>query len=466
MVFTSHIFIFYFLPAVLLIYYILPRHRNIFLLFASYVFYGWWKPWFVFLMLFSTVANYACGLKITNAGDNERLRYRWMVISVIVSLGTLGFFKYFMFLQHNLNFLISFFETPALPVLEITLPIGISFYIFQSLSYTIDVYRRESPPVRSFFDFACFVALFPQLIAGPIVRYNTIADQLVTRTHTREKFASGIALFILGFAKKLLLANPAGEAADAVFNAQASSAADAWFGVVMYAFQIYFDFSGYSDMAIGLGRMVGFEFPRNFSAPYRSANITEFWRRWHISLSTFLRDYLYIPLGGNRKGPGRTYVNLALVMLLGGLWHGASWTFVIWGAYHGLLLAFERWLGKKSVYDRLPLYVRRAITFVLVLFSWVLFRAADFTVASNYFKAMFGFGGAEGGSALLAGILYTQGNFLILAVCTFFAFHKLQAFDWVEKLTIQKIVILLILFYLSLAAMFVQAFNPFLYYQF
>ena len=219
-------------------------------------------------------------------------------------------------------------------------------------------------------------------------------------------------------------------------------------------------------MAIGLGRMIGFEFPRNFDAPYRAANITEFWRRWHISLSTFLRDYLYVPLGGNRKGKARTYVNLSIVMLLGGLWHGASWTFVIWGAYHGILLAFERWLGKKSLYDKLPLYIRRGITFVLVLFSWVLFRSVNFTIASNYFAAMFGMAGAQEGSILLPGILYTQGNFIMFAVCSFLAIHKLQAFDWVEKLTAGKIILLLFLFCLSLSAMFVQAFNPFLYFQF
>ena len=237
---------------------------------------------------------------------------------------------------------------PHRRVLAIALPIGISFYTFHALSYTIDVYRGTAPPVRSFIDFACYIALFPQLVAGPIIRYNTVADQLVSRSHTWEKFASGVTLFILGFAKKILLANPMGRVADAAFDAQSLSAPDAWFGALAYAFQIYFDFSGYSDMAIGLGRMIGFEFLKNFDSPYQAESITDFWRRWHISLSTFLRDYLYIPLGGNRKGPRRTYVNLIVVMLLGGLWHGANWTFVAWGAYHGILLAFERFRGKRS----------------------------------------------------------------------------------------------------------------------
>ena len=282
MVFTSHIFIFYFLPITLLIYYLLPGKRNLFLLCASYVFYGWWKPWFVALMLFATIVNYICGNFIAQPGASRHRRLTALTTSAVVTLSTLGFFKYFMFFQKNLNYLLDFSGAHSVSILEVTLPIGISFYIFQSLSYSIDVYREKSPPVRSFVDFACFVSLFPQLIAGPIVRYNTIADQLVHRTHTVSKFSSGIALFILGFSKKILLANPAGLAADAVFTAAAPACLDAWFGVIMYAFQIYFDFSGYSDMAIGLGRMLGFEFPRNFNAPYRADSITDFWRRWHI----------------------------------------------------------------------------------------------------------------------------------------------------------------------------------------
>ncbi|HQO35823.1 MAG TPA: MBOAT family O-acyltransferase, partial [bacterium] len=342
MIFTSHIFIFYFLPLVLLIYYALPAKRNFFLLVASYIFYGWWDPRFVLLMFLATFVNYLCGRMITASPVGSPKRYPPLLASVVICLSMLGFFKYFMFMQNNLNFLLKVLGSEAFSIYQVTLPIGISFYIFQSLSYTVDVYRGDSPPVRTFWDFACFVALFPQLIAGPIVRYNTVADQLVYREHNLNKFTSGAALFILGFAKKLFLANMIGQAADAAFGAETLTTLDAWFGVIAYAFQIYFDFSGYSDMAIGLGRMFGFEFPRNFNAPYLADSITDFWRRWHISLSTFLRDYLYIPLGGNRVGPRRTYINLTLVMLLGGLWHGASWVFVIWGAYHGLFLAFER----------------------------------------------------------------------------------------------------------------------------
>ncbi|NIA13364.1 MAG: MBOAT family protein [Nitrospiraceae bacterium] len=466
MVFTSHIFIFYFLPLVLLGYYLLPAKRNLFLLAASYVFYGWWNPWFVLLMLFATFVNYTCGGIIAKAEDDAPRR-RWaLAASVVISLGTLGFFKYFMFAANNLNGLLGLFGAGPFPVLQITLPVGISFYIFQSMSYSIDVYRRTSPPVRSFFDFACFVSLFPQLIAGPIVRYNTVADQLVYRTHTLDKFASGVALFILGFAKKILLANMVGPVADAVFEAESPYALDAWFGVTAYAFQIYFDFSAYSDMAIGLGRMLGFEFPRNFNAPYMADSITDFWRRWHISLSTFLRDYLYVPLGGNRKGPRRTYINLAIVMLLGGLWHGANWTFVCWGAFHGVLLAFERWRGKQSVYARLPRPFRIAATFVLVLFSWVLFRSPTLGGAGRFFGAMLGLSGAHGGSALLGGAIYTQGHLIMMALCALLAFQARQAFDLAEEVTWPKTVVLIPLFCLALVTMLVQAFNPFLYFQF
>ena len=466
MIFTSHIFIYYFLPAVLLLYYLLPGKRNLLLLAASYVFYGWWDPWFVLLMLFATAVNYVCGNVIAHTERGEGRRFAALMISLVTSLGTLGFFKYFVFFQDNANSLLSLMGAGTFSVFYVTLPIGISFYIFQSISYTVDVYRRESPPVRSFFDFACFVALFPQLIAGPIVRYNTIAGQLVSRTHTLEKFSSGAALFILGFAKKIFLANTVGQMADAVFNAQSPCMLDAWFGVIAYAFQIYFDFAAYSDMAIGLGRMFGFEFPRNFNAPYLADSITDFWRRWHISLSTFLRDYLYVPLGGNRYGPRRTYINLAVVMLLGGLWHGASWLFVLWGAYHGVLLAFERWRGKQSVYNRLPRPVRVAITFVLVLFSWVLFRATSFEGGMQFLAAMFGITGEPGGSMLLAGELYTSGNLILMGLCAILAFQPRQAFDWVKEIAWGKTFLLILLFVFSLMTMSAQSFNPFLYFQF
>jgi alginate O-acetyltransferase complex protein AlgI len=480
MVFSTYLFIFYFLPLVLLVYWTLPllaarfgaseefvsRGRNIWLLVMSYAFYGWWNPWYVLLMFGVTAANYGCGVFMSRAGASDRERLLGVTAAIVISLSTLGFFKYFMLFQTSANHLLGWLGGQPMPVLKVLLPMGISFYVFHALSYSIDLYRRDAPPARSLPDFACYIALFPQLVAGPIIRYNSVADQFLRRTHTNEKFASGVALFVLGLGKKVLLANPVGQIANAAFGAASLTALDAWWGVIAYAFQIYFDFSGYSDMAVGLGRMIGFEFMKNFDAPYQSESITEFWRRWHISLSTFLRDYLYIPLGGNRKGPRRTYLNLTIVMLLGGLWHGASWTFVVWGAYHGVLLAFERWLGKRSLYHRLPRPVRVLVTFVLVLFAWVLFRSESFEEAWQYLGTMFGHGPSGPGAVLLAAELYGRGQFLLMALCAFLTFTPWQAHEWSGSLTWPKGLAVAPAFCLALVTMFAQAFNPFLYFRF
>src|SRR5512141_70094 len=363
MVFTTQIFVFYFLPLFLLVYYNLPyRWRNLWITLASYVFYGWWQPWFVGLMLFTTVMDFTWGKVITRPGATSLQRKLAVLACVVTNLSFLGFFKYYMFTAETMNQLLAAFGAKQFQVMQVILPIGISFYTFHSLTYVIDLYRGHATPAKSFTDFSAFVALFPDLVAGPIIRYKTLAEQLAAREHTIQRFASGVCIFILGFAKKILLANPAGDVANAVFSAANPLPVDAWVGVLAYAFQIYFDFCGYSDMAVGLGRMLGFEFLKNFDAPYLAESITDLWRRWHISLSSVLRDYLYFPLGGNRLGPTRTYVNLLVVMLLGGLWHGAKWIFLLWGAYHGLLLAYERWRGKQSLYNTLPLGLRIAFT--------------------------------------------------------------------------------------------------------
>jgi alginate O-acetyltransferase complex protein AlgI len=370
MVFSSQLFIFYFLPLALLAYYIAPRKaRHLGLTAFSYVFYGWANPWFVFLMLGTTVVDYLVGLWIAGAfghaeipllsegGQRTRAQKLALASSIISNLSLLAFFKYFNFGLENYNSLMAALGLTAWQwdtALRVTLPLGISFYTFQSMSYTIDVYRGHARAIRSFIDFACFVSMFPQLVAGPIIRFSDVADQLRFRTHTAEKFARGSAMFSIGLAKKILLANPCGKVADIVFGATPAGTLDSWYGLIAYAFQIYFDFSAYSDMAIGLGLMIGFTFAKNFDSPYKSASITEFWRRWHISLSTWLRDYLYLPLGGNRRGPARTYANLATVMLLGGLWHGAAWTFVIWGGLHGALLVIERLRGGADVWSCEP----------------------------------------------------------------------------------------------------------------
>jgi alginate O-acetyltransferase complex protein AlgI len=480
MVFTTYIFVFYFLPVVLAMYFVLPwlgrvagmsrrgvsLVQNTLLLLASYIFYGWWNPWFVLLMLSVTVVNYGCGLVVGRPGAGPGFRFWAVTAAIVASLSALAFFKYFMFFQANLNEVLQWLGADTVRVLEIVLPVGISFYTFHALSYTIDVYRGTAPPARSLVDFACYISLFPQLVAGPIIRYNTVADQLVGRDHTWDKFSSGAALFVLGFAKKVLLANPMGRVADAAFGAQSLTMPDAWFGAAAYAFQIYFDFSGYSDMAVGLGRMIGFRFLKNFNSPYHAESITDFWRRWHISLSTFLRDYLYVPLGGNRKGAARTYLNVIVVMLLGGLWHGANWTFVAWGAYHGTLLAGERFLGKRSLYRILPRLVRVATTFVLVLFSWVLFRSATMGEALVYFRTMFGGGTTGDGALLLSAQLYTYGSLMLMACCALIVAWPVQAHDWSATITWPKALLVHPLFCASLMIMFSQSFNPFLYFQF
>lgn len=468
MVFTSHIFVYYFLPLLLFVYYNLPhRWRNLLLTVMSYAFYGWWNPSFMGLMLFSTAVNYLCGKAISAPGATAARRRTALIVAIVVNLSLLGFFKYFMFFAETANALLALRGMDLFAILRVTLPVGISFFTFQAMSYTVDLYRGDARPARSFVDFACFVALFPQLIAGPIIRYHTVAEQLVYREHRLSRFSEGVSLFILGFAKKILLANAMGEVADAVFAADSPLPQDAWFGIIAYAFQIYFDFAAYSDMAVGLGRMLGFEFPKNFDAPYLADSITDFWRRWHISLSTFLRDYLYIPLGGNRKGPLRTYVNLATVMLFGGLWHGANWTFVAWGAWHGALLIAERRMGKESLYSRLPRFLRVTITMLFVLIAWVLFRAENLAAAGDYLAAMFALAPGRPTSALLAAELYTARHLFVMGLCFFLTYQPVQAFDWSSaRLTPLRAAGLLALFVLALVVMATQAFNPFLYFQF
>jgi alginate O-acetyltransferase complex protein AlgI len=468
MVFTTQVFVFYFLPLFLLVYFQLPfAWRNVWLTLASYVFYGWWEPWFAGLMFTTTVMDFIWGKVVTRPGATPFQRKLAVTACVVTNLGILGFFKYYMFAAETLNRLLMAVGAEPFRILTVLLPIGISFYTFHSLTYVIDLYRGHARPAKSFSVFSAFVAMFPELVAGPIIRYKTLAEQLHAREHTITRFASGVTIFIVGFAKKILLANPCGQVADAVFNSAAPTVLDAWAGAVAYAFQIYFDFCGYSDMAVGLGRMLGFEFLKNFEAPYRSESITEFWRRWHISLSSVLRDYLYIALGGNRRGEGRTYFNLAIVMILGGLWHGANWTFVLWGAGHGLLLVLERFLGRRSPWHFLPRPGRIALTFLLVLFSWVPFRSDNISSAVSYYQAMFGLNAPGDAARLLGAAIYTPYHVFILALCAFLVLQPRQAHDWaLAPLTFPRVAILVPLFVFSLSAMFAQHFNPFLYFQF
>src|SRR3954462_12889521 len=428
MVFTSHVFLFYFLPLVLGVYYLLPfRARTALIAVSSYVFYGWANPVWAAIMFFGSSVDYICGiglLKLSGLPDEpgglppvigrEVPRTRAMkivlAVSIITNMGLLAAFKYTGFVAENIKALGAALGLGhnVVPVLHVVLPVGISFYTFKAMSYAIDVYRGDARPMRRFTDYLCFEAFFPDLVAGPIIRYAALEEQMRVRQHTLDKFARGVAFFAFGMAKKILLANPMGHIADTAFAAGPLHAPDAWFGLFGYAFQIYFDFSGYSDMAVGLALMMGFVLIQNFDSPYCADSITDFWRRWHISLSTWLRDYLYIPLGGNRKGPGRTYVNLMVVMLIGGLWHGASWNFVLWGAIHGAMLAFERAQGKASVYRRLPRPVRIGLTFFVVCLSWVFFRAKTLGQAVTYFKSLFMLGALGSAADVPAGVMYTR----------------------------------------------------------
>ena len=482
MVFSSYLFLFYFLPVSLLLYYAAPtRARHLILTILSYVFYGWANPLFVVLLFVSTVIDYVAGHVL----DRERTAGgpQWptrrariaLTVSIVSNLSLLGFFKYFNFGAESFDALVNWIGMPALRLdtaLKITLPLGISFYTFQSMSYAIDVYRGDARAVRNFIDFACFVSMFPQLVAGPIIRFSEVADQLRSRTHTVTKFARGIAFFSLGLAKKVLLANPCGKVADLAFDAGSLHPIDAWYGAIAYAFQIYFDFSGYSDMAIGLGLMMGFVFAKNFDSPYRSTSITDFWRRWHISLSTWLRDYLYLPLGGNRKGPARTYVNLFIVMLLGGLWHGAAWNFVVWGSLHGLLLALERVRGVKShassAQSRFSVahYGRVAVTFGIVVITWVFFRAADLPAALRYLSAMAGFAAPQAGASLLAGVVYQPYYLLTVVAAAVVTWGCPQTWDWTKTLSAPRAAVAFALLALAVAALTTQAYNPFIYFIF
>jgi len=467
-------FLFYFLPITLVFYYLLVSMKvklswvNLFVTVMSYIFYGWYEPWFVGLMLLTSSIDFAMGKIISRPGATKAQRNAALTFSCIADLSLLGFFKYYMFFMGGMNKLVEIFGggSNAFHILNITLPIGISFYTFQSLSYTIDVWRKDAPPVKDFPTYTCFVALFPQLIAGPIVRYNTVAEQLSYRKHSLEMFANGTTLFMLGFVKKILLANAGGEVADLAFGADSLSTGAAWWGALGYHFQIYFDFCAYSDMAVGLGRMMGFEFIKNFDAPYRAVSMTDFWRRWHISLSTWIRDNLYISLGGNRKGVGRTYFNLAISMFLCGMWHGAKMTFIIWGVMTGGMLILERLMGRDSFYGRLPTIPKIIITNVIVMFAWVVFRSPDIGQAAHFWGAMVGLGRPLPSVELLHAQLFSPRHLIEMTVCGFLVWQPLQAHVWVDKLKPYKFVVAAVLFIIAIVGMFSQSYNPFLYFQF
>lgn len=493
MVFSSMVFLCGFLPLVLVIYYLCPgRLRNFFLLLASLFFYAWGEPKYIVIMLFSTVFDYCNGRMMGFLDAKEKPQYRKiiLILSVVVNIGILAFFKYTDFVLENIRH----FTGSGVDLLGLALPIGISFYTFQTLSYTIDVYRRQVPIQKNIIDFGMYVCLFPQLIAGPIVRYADIHEQIRDRKTDWKKRAEGLQRFLIGLGKKVLLANQIGVLWDEISSLQQSdfSVTAAWLGALAFTLQIYFDFSGYSDMAIGLGGMLGFRFPENFRYPYQSQSITEFWRRWHITLGTWFREYVYIPLGGNRKGIIRQIFNLLLVWFLTGLWHGAGWNFILWGLYFFVLLLLEKLILGKEM-QRWPKWLRHVYSLFFIVLGWVIFACDDMTLLMRYIKAMFG-AGVVLSNDISAYYWYSYSLFLCIVLigsqegpkklaakfCQWLAKRKkgkdsqgenqeekVDDGDRAEGITFcLKSIYALLLLFVSLAFLISGSYNPFLYFRF
>ena len=470
MLFSSITFLFIFLPLTLLLYYLVPvRMKNYVMLAASLIFYAWGEPVYIILMILSIILNYFCGQDIYEKRDNARAMKMSLMFGVVMNLLILGFFKYYGLLMDTINAILPI----DIPYRVLALPIGISFYTFQAMSYLIDVYRKEVKPQENILYFALYISMFPQLIAGPIVRYIDIEEQLKERSINSTKFGEGAMYFIRGLAKKVVLANTFGSVYEQVAAMQMGSFSTltAWVGAIAYAFQIYFDFGGYSDMAIGLGKMFGFEFLPNFNYPYISKSITDFWRRWHISLSTWFREYVYIPLGGNRCTPSRHILNLLIVWMLTGLWHGAQWNFMFWGLYYGVILILEKYLWGSKI-EKLPSAVQHIYAFVLVLFGWVFFFSPTLGYAGQYLKVMFGIGAK--------GIFDKQGFFMIftnwLLIVIAILASAPRGYKLLKKITgcwqseeVRAIVtcaVYIAMFLLCIAFLVTETYNPFLYFRF
>lgn len=466
MVFSSTIFLCVYLPLVLLGYYICPKKgRNLFLLIVSLVFYAWGEPKYVFLMIFSILVNYIFGRLMDKHRENKKRLKLMLVLSVVIDLGLLSVFKYTDFIITNVNAIFG----SSFDLLNIALPIGISFYTFQAMSYTIDVYRDDVRVQKNLIDFGMYITMFPQLIAGPIVRYADVQDQLAERSVTTADFSEGVMRFVVGLGKKVLLANQMGAVWSDIYALGGDvSALMAWTGAIAYTFQIYFDFSGYSDMAIGLGRMFGFKFPENFRYPYQSVSITDFWRRWHITLSTWFKEYLYIPLGGNRRGLARQALNLLIVWSLTGFWHGAGWNFVMWGLYYFVILFIEKLFLLKAL-NKLPKFFRHVYALVLIIIGWVIFASDDVSVLLPYLGSMFGANGAVGGMDVYT--LLTKAVLLIICCIASTELPKklflsaAGAMNEKAAFTL-KSVLTIALLALSMILLIGDSYNPFLYFRF
>jgi alginate O-acetyltransferase complex protein AlgI len=461
MVFSSTFFLFAFLPLFLLCYYLAPaRTRSLLILAFSYAFYAWWRPEFLALLVGVTVGSYGFALAIEATADETR-RFRLLAAGVGLNLAALGYFKYANFGIDSFNALLAGLGFNSVEFTRILLPIGLSFYIFHAISYLVDIYRRDARPAHNLIDFAAFIALFPHLVAGPVLRYHLLAEQFRSRVHSLERFGRGCTIFMIGFCKKVLIADSVAPLADAAFSAPSPTLADAWTGALAYTVQLFFDFSGYTDMAIGLALMIGFVFPENFNDPYLSRSISEFWKRWHMSLSNWLREYLYIPLGGNRCGTARTYFNLFLVMLLGGLWHGANWTFVLWGAWHGAFLVMERYWTQRFGGPLLSGGLAVAKTMLIVIVGWVLFRAVDIAEAGRMLYAMAGLNGISFSAPV--GWQITPDRLGVLAT----GIALVYAMPWLKRYAGGPVRYAVFpLFLWGVATMSSQSFTPFLYFQF
>lgn len=459
MLFSGLTFLYCFLPAVLAVYFLVPKHwKNAVLLVSSLIFYAWGEPRYVLLMVLTILGFYFCGIAISR-GKTQRVRRFWLWVSLVLGLGALGIFKYADFFIGSLNAVTGL----ALPLLRLTLPIGISFYTFQCISYTVDVYRQRALPQKNLITFGAYVCLFPQLIAGPIVRYTDVARELESRTHSWEDFALGLRRFLFGLGKKVLLANQFGELTEAFRNSGEKSVLFVWLYALAFALQIYFDFSGYSDMAIGLGRILGFRFPENFNYPYLSASVTEFWRRWHMTLGGWFRDYVYIPLGGNRVSKLRWVFNILVVWMLTGLWHGASWNFVVWGLLFALLLLLEKMVpGLK----RLPRGAAQLYVLLVVVLSFVVFNAQSLQQAGQDLAGMLGLGGLPGTTVEALYVLRSNAVLLVVGMVGATPWPKQWAQKIGERVPLLEVLVMGALLLLCTAYLVDGSFNPFLYFRF
>lgn len=472
MLFSSTVFIYLFLPTVVLLYYIIPQKkrflRNILLLCASLFFYAWGEPRFVLAMMASIVTNWLFGILIYNVRENRKKAGVLLGIDVAFNLGLLFVFKYFSYACT----LIRDWSGSSFPVPKIALPIGISFFTFQAMSYVIDVYRQKVEVQKNLLYVGLYISFFPQLIAGPIVRYETIAAEIENRKENADDFFDGFARFVMGLSKKVLLANSfailADQAFDAVQGGASVSVMFGWLGAIAYSLQIFFDFSGYSDMAIGMGRMFGFHFSENFNYPYISTSITEFWRRWHISLGTWFRDYLYIPLGGNRRGNGRTVLNLFIVWLLTGMWHGANLTFLVWGLLYFVLLTVEKAMGLTKTTGKVVAVLRWLYTGFFVTVGWIVFRSETISDAYVYIKSVFGLNGNPFSDGLFAGWVSQNISLLIVGAVLCTPVVKLIPQKWKDNTVVQVagVIGLCCLFVLSIASILSNSYNPFIYFNF